>query len=414
MLVKCRTCLQQRSVAQAFGEGSEQVLPHCRGRHPHLRQFDPGGCTEQARALLVGASNAWFPMTLTVLSIPAAGSTVDQLVVEHWATLKDVTSREVLAFAVKQPGLGAVAELDLDAVWKAIESRRGGASPSDPEQDLEGPEWEVFCDPSSAPSGPDFTLTPSEAPNGWDDRFAPTVLAERLRGVTAMVGFTRLDGPDRGGTAGRAPLSTQLPSWVPASQTRGEGIFLRLAEDAVQAWEEKVSGTPRLEALRRSHQAWRLCRNLEPGSGWPGERYVLLHSLAHALINELALECGYPAASIRERIYSKEPGQGSEPRAGILLYTAAPDAEGTLGGLISAGDPRRLGVILRRIADRPACASDPMCSEHLPSEEDGSLHGAACHACLFVPETSCERGNRYLDRSTLGPTLAEPDLGFLA
>jgi hypothetical protein len=351
---------------------------------------------------------------MTVLSIPAAGSTVEQLVVEHWATLKDVTSREVLAFAVKQPGLGAVAELDLDAVWKAIEARRGGTSPSTAEPDLEGPEWEVFCDPASAPSGPDFTLTPSEVPRGWDGRFSPTVLADRLREVTAMISFTRLDGPDLGRPSGRAPLSAQAATWVPASQTRGEGIFLRLAEDAVQEWEERVAGTPRLEALRRSHQEWRRRRNLEPGAGWPGERYVLLHSLAHALINEMALECGYPAASIRERIYSKEPGQGAEPRAGILLYTAAPDAEGTLGGLISAGDPDRLGLLLQRIADRPACASDPMCSEHCPSEEDGSLHGAACHACLFVPETSCERGNRYLDRSTLAPTLAETKLGFLA
>jgi hypothetical protein len=150
------------------------------------------------------------------------------------------------------------------------------------------------------------------------------------------------------------------------------------------------------------------------GCGWPGDRYVLLHSLSHALIHELALECGYSAASIRERLYAREPEDGREgAMAGILLYTSAPDAEGTLGGLVALADAdefsRLLDTALRRVA---LCSADPMCAGHRPTDAETTLHNAACHACLFLPETSCERANRYLDRSVLAATVAGRGVEF--
>ena len=149
----------------------------------------------------------------------------------------------------------------------------------------------------------------------------------------------------------------------------------------------------------------RLSCNGPGDEGWPGERYLLLHSFAHALIRELALECGYTASSIRERLYATTSGD-PEPMAGVLLYTAAPDSEGTLGGLVSLGEPDQLGPLLRQALERAQlCSSDPLCSEHDP-RSDSSVHAAACHACQFASETSCERGNRFLDRATLVPTLA--------
>lgn len=167
-------------------------------------------------------------------------------------------------------------------------------------------------------------------------------------------------------------------------------------------------------ALRRAHRDWRKRRGLDPAAHWPSERYVLLHTLSHALINELALECGYSAASIRERIYAEPPGGEGPPMAGILLYTAAPDAEGTLGGLVNLGRPEFAGPVLTRALRRMGlCTSDPTCANHCPGEQEDVLHGAACHACLFVPETSCERGNRYLERGALCGTLAGAGIAFL-
>ena len=162
-----------------------------------------------------------------------------------------------------------------------------------------------------------------------------------------------------------------------------------------------------------AQQRWRKRRGLDPSVGWVGERYVLLHSLAHALINEFSLECGYAAASIRERIYSEEPGGEQEPMAGFLLYTSAPDTEGTLGGLVALGEPAVLGRLMKRALDRASlCSTDPMCAEHVPGEDDETLHASACHACLFVPETSCELGNRFLDRAVLVHTLANAGIEY--
>jgi hypothetical protein len=136
----------------------------------------------------------------------------------------------------------------------------------------------------------------------------------------------------------------------------------------------------------------------------------MLHTFAHLLIRELALECGYNAASIRERIYANTTE--ASPMAGILLYTAAADSDGTLGGLVELGKPENLGSLIDNALNRATiCSSDPLCSEHNPSE-DRSLHSASCHACTFVAETSCERGNRYLDRALLVSTFECADAAF--
>ena len=202
---------------------------------------------------------------------------------------------------------------------------------------------------------------------------------------------------------------------MPVVENRGEGIFLRLDEAAVQAWEANAFDNPLFVEMRRAHRDWRQARGLDPTEGWPGERFVLLHSLSHALINELAIECGYSSASISERIYSRGPAEGPEPMAGILLYTSAPDAEGTLGGLVNLGQPSELGPILRRALERSGlCSSDPLCADHEPDAATSALHGAACHACLLIAETSCERGNRYLDRSLLVDTFRHTGLELFA
>ena len=244
------------------------------------------------------------------------------------------------------------------------------------------------------------------------------VLAERLREVRALVGFTRIDSPgnfndiedipkDR-----RASISRHPPAWVPASEVRGEGVFIQFKEDAIAAWCKKVTD---LEAdFAQAHREWRRARQIEnPDAGFLGIRYVLLHSLSHALMRQIALECGYTAASIRERIYSLNPADDQGPMAGVLIYTGAADSEGTLGGLVSLGEPKTLGRLLDQTLEQVRlCASDPLCVEHHPWRDGISLHGAACHACLFSPETSCEHGNKYLDRTTLARTFQQDRVPF--
>lgn len=241
------------------------------------------------------------------------------------------------------------------------------------------------------------------------------MLAERPREVSALRGFTRLNAPDDLGARGGSivELSREPPRWLPCSEVLGEGIFIRFPEQRLRQWEAGYREHGDAGHLRDGHRAWRTRRALDPGDGWPGERYVLLHTFAHALIRELALECGYTASSIRERIYAAT-GPDEESMAGVLLYTAAPDSEGTLGGLVALGERDQLGPLLRQALERAQlCSSDPLCAEHDP-RSDSSVHAAACHACQFASETSCERGNRFLDRAALVPTLARPDVAYFA
>ena len=117
--------------------------------------------------------------------------------------------------------------------------------------------------------------------------------------------------------------------------------------------------------------------------GFAGIRMVLLHSLAHALMRQIVLDCGYTSASVRERLYCRREGDEGGPMAGILIYTAASDSEGTLGGLVELGDPFTLGRHLQQaLESMRLCASDPLCAEHQPSIDGRGIHGACCHACF--------------------------------
>ena len=416
VFVKCISCgLPSRSLVDAFGQNAAGSLPCCRGRHPQLGLIDEKKCEEENRAILLGASNLWFSTTIKVLALPTASSSLGQLIDDLWHTIGDIDSKATLNFAVKN--MSALKELknfDRDEVWLEIEKRRGGEDDEDEDEDLLAPEWEQFSDPVHAKDGDDFRLREVDSPVTFSSLFERVVLAERLREVVALTGFTRVDPPgepDRDGREAKVgPLSRGMPTWVPCAEVRGEGIFLQLKEEALQSWESRVEDSPQVEALRQAHRDWRDKRRLDPSLGWPGIRYVLLHTTSHLLMRELALECGYGSASISERLYAS-----SEPvaMAGILLYTAAPDSEGTLGGLVSLGDPDTLDRLLRQALDHAKlCSSDPMCSEHQPSVDEDALHAAACHACLFAPETSCERSNRYLDRSLAVETFAHYGIEF--
>jgi hypothetical protein len=423
LLVECTECGLKRLLTNAFNENAESFLPKCRGRHAHLRRFD-SDCPHKVRPLLLGASNAWFPANRSVLSIPASSDPLEQAIEDCWGAIEDPAApiaslAELRIILPRDPRLAKLRAHPIASVWTAIEARRTRPAGDETDADVLAPEWQVFTENGAAPESRDFRLGRPGSVPGFAS-IAAVVPIERMRSVVALCGFTRIDGPDSGlledldpGVA-FAPLSRRELDWLPAAEVRGEGIFVRLDEGSVAAWVEAVAGGSQLEALREAHQRWRRSRGFaDLALGWPGERYVLLHSLSHALVHELALECGYSAASIRERLYARDPGDPGGPMAGILLYTSAPDAEGTLGGLVALADPdemsRLLDSALRRVA---LCSADPMCAGHAPTESETTLHNAACHACLFLPETSCERANRYLDRSTIVATVAGRGVEF--
>ncbi len=418
--VKCDECGASRNMAHAFGKSGKENLPRCRGRHPHLDRYD-AECSEPARAVLLGATNSWFPITLSALAIPLLRDPVSQLVRDGWEYFKNLVSETETSLVIKtlkQTGvLPGIDKYPASAVWAAIQStKRGEPQPQASEADIKGPEWDVLTDPHPPMDWPHFLSKPVDVPKEFTDRITGVLLLERLREVNALLGFTRVEAPEETSDIDERPpmadLSATPPNWVPASQVHGEGIFIRFTEEALLAWEKRDSVKARAAQLFAGHKGWRNSRKLDPHDGYPGPRYVLLHTIAHILIRELALECGYNAASIRERIYAGVNDVSAQ--AGILVYTAAADADGTLGGLVELGRPENLGRLLKQALSRARiCASDPLCAEHDP-EKDRSLHGAACHACSFVSETSCERGNRYIDRALAVPTLEVADAAFFS
>jgi hypothetical protein len=315
----------------------------------------------------------------------------------------------------------AFAAFTAEQIWKSIEAKRErGDRAEDGERDLKVPEWKILAQQHAPPATKDFRMLRVAAPTGFELLFEPSILLERLREVRALVAFTRIESKGDFTDAAyseddrQTSLSRQPPTWLPASEVRGEGIFLRLKEDAVEAWEQRPEVQQLEQEFLQAHKSWRRMRKLQPPEGrFPGIRYVLLHSLSHSLMRQIALECGYTAASVRERLYVRMPGEENGPMAGILIYTAASDSEGTLGGLVHLGQPSTLGRQLSQAFEAMRiCASDPLCADHSPQGEGRTVHGACCHACLFAPETSCEKGNRFLDRSALIATFAGKGVEF--
>jgi MrfA Zn-binding domain len=233
------------------------------------------------------------------------------------------------------------------------------------------------------------------------------------------MGFTRIQSPadfkETMEDVPTAPISRQSPAWIPAIEVRGEGVFIEFKEDALQKWEVEIGRTDYQRKTAEAHINWRSQRGLDPMIGIPNARMMLIHSFAHALMQQFAIECGYNVASLRERIYSRLPTEEGGPMAGLLIYTAAPDSEGTLGGLVALGEPKTLARHVDQALERiRLCASDPLCAENDPTKVTGTLHWAACHACLFSPETSCEKGNKYLDRALLAPTIKVPGRAYFS
>ena len=276
---------------------------------------------------------------------------------------------------------------------------------------LKVPEWNIFTNPTKVPPTDDFQMQATKISARYSKIFDQIVLLNRLREVRALTGFTRITSQSDGDISTKdyfdtlAPLARSAPSWVPATEVRGEGIFLQFNETMLQKWAIKAQQHQINRDFYAGHQAWCQNRGIDILKFlYPTMRYVLLHSFAHALMRQFALDCGYTAASLNERIYSIPQQLEHGPMAGVLIYTAATDSEGTLGGLVRLGAEDELEHHINSALETLYwCSSDPLCSIHKPTGL--TVHGAACHACLFAPETSCERGNRFLDRRVLIPTI---------
>ena len=415
--IRCPDHGRSRNLGQATGVAARNRLPRCSGYRPWLGTGSFENCTEEVRVILRGASNAYFPVTESAISVPPWSDPLQLAIGQYVDELARVNSLDDLHMFLKYVNAPALEEFSPDRVWAGLQRRRSGEVGV---EDVRREEWNSFTrDRTHIDPGAEFQIRPTAVPDGVKAYVASVTQVVRLREVRALRGFTRIDPiPDIGDLgevaaidAGLAPLAANRQSWLPGIDQRGEGVFLKLDEDAVRRWE----GRPSVANLHDRHSVaqreWHSARGMRQPQARPA-RYLLLHALAHLLIRQLGLECGYASASLRERIYCDA---GTDAMAGILIYTASPDSEGSLGGLVDMSHAERLGPMLNRALKASAlCANDPLCADRATSVTATQLNGAACHACLLESETSCEVGNNYLDRAVLAGTLRSTDTAFVA
>jgi len=326
---------------------------------------------------------------------------------EQAVALKAVLEQTI--HGVHLPGLGT--EFSVDDVIGAGFARlgfEGGGS----DGGLRDEEHKALMKGNASSS--DFVCEPLAAASSIKamtaDWFEAVMLVRRLREVRVLTGFTRLLplGPGDDRAARLAPLvSDDEKYWLPAIDVIGEGVFFEVAKDRLTRWERRPDVLERVAQVSQNYLGRLATRDQKPDREIT-PRLMLVHSLAHALITQWALDCGYPAAALRERLYV------ADDMAGFLIYTATSDSAGSLGGIVGLADSGDLdGLVAEAIREAGWCSSDPLCIESDGGGVDG-LNLAACHACLLLPEVSCEEMNVFLDRALLIGAADNAALGFFA
>ena len=422
-------CGKQASLQSLFQPGR---LGNCRGERPWLLDRDPNSCDQKLKLLTRTATNTYFPQVYTVISLPSEEDELTRLVDELSGELANVRDVQLVAMA-KQLNPKVAATLgnypDAEIFTRLTRIREGATVDSGRSPKLA--EFDVFASGRTeiGQNHPTAKLYAQTLPRDtWADPSAGLdlsviknlVAVHRLREVSCLYGFTRFEAAPTSAdgelediqlAVHGAPIA-QNADWLPAIEQFGEGVFVHFDEAAIAEWLEKAATRQRHDKLVSGYGHWSR-RFTDKAPNYPGTAYVSLHSLSHALMSEIALDCGYPASSLKERVYALS-GIGAAPsRFGILIYTATAGAQGTLGGLV--GTVPRFAHILRSALERAAiCSNDPVCADHEPDDRSGdrATHGAACHGCLLIAETSCEMRNLFLDRNLLIPTMANDGSSF--
>jgi hypothetical protein len=418
-------------LAEDFATGDSGACPEflCQGGRIWLGEpaGQPGGkCRRPLRAVLINATNVHYAQVESALWIPPmdAGSAITNLRIlldrpEIRNQVKALKTFNLPVLHIAQNLLQTQAALlssrTEEEVVKALsegEARQDlcWQDGLDAEEVIRFPEYQQL----QTAREPLTTEEPLEIrtvgidllPKNLQDVIAGISLIDKLRETRAYSGFNRLV-PQRveGAPAPQSHLWRKAPvvdaeKWLPCSVVFGEGIFIRFSEDLIGDWEQESGLTNHIQPLQdrenaASRRMGRPARSVRP-------RTLLLHTLSHLLIRRLVFECGYGSASLRERLFVSENPKAR--MAGILIYTASGDCEGSMGGLVRMGEPGNFTRVFEAaLKDGAWCSSDPVCTESGINGGQGidGLNIAACHCCTLLPETSCELFNCQLDRFIL-------------
>lgn len=410
MEVECEKCGKSKSLEGIFSNEYWKHHPvKCRGKRPWLGDEEKCDCIP--RTVQRGASNVYYPFVVSALSIPPWADDLTEKLGDYWIKLesfsddKELLRANINHFAKQEDFATLLQSLGLDAneLVERIIKKQVALENTDCDN-LRPAEYKQFIAPSS--NLDNFETRVEVVPQTLTKHISHIVRVPRLREVRALKGFTRIYPASGENDPRMASLSVNHKSWLPALEVRGEGIFLALNMASLREWENRTEVRARMEHLKNVPNLPK-CANGEPDIG-PTPRFILAHTLAHALLRQLTLECGYSTASLRERLYV------DKDMAGLLIYTSTTDTDGTLGGLQRQGKTNLLeNTLIKAIEALKWCSSDPLCiGGFMSSRELGSI--GACHSCVIAPETSCEEFNNYLDRGLLLGWPDHPEAGYFS
>jgi len=393
-LVICQTCHRRRTL-------SPEDTFICDGERPWLPGLPPEECGRKAQVLERTSTAVYYPTTVSSLAIPQPGVDNPALTQKLHSSSAIRSQRRTYTADGSQASIDEIVRLCAQLGVRtdvAQVKRHLAALDVDRDKAEDRPrELDALLTGRPRPTDgyglPDLIVEPQNmaayGANPILGLVAAVSLVPRLREVRVLTGFSRVCPGDRsinyeqlwGRPMPERTHEGDRSGWLPAYEVFGEGILFQLDDDAVARWEHDIA---QIAANR-------------PMGQLGNRRRFMVHTLAHMVIRTAAQYAGYPLPSIRERIYDRDE------RLAFLIYTSAGDIQGTLGGLVELGRPGRLESLLEEATDRIRwCTTDPVCIEGgielgLP---DTTLAGA-CHHCLLLPETSCERGNRQLDRAAV-------------
>lgn len=413
------TCGASATMSGAFGWGAlDKIGYKCTGNQPWLGSNRKEECGETLLVLQRGASNVWFADVISSVYIPWLPKYKNQ----H---TKECVERGVKKFASARTD-GAIDEEtirkyilknqlldeDIDAeeafceIMATLKNTQKKDNPQS-EDEYRKQEFDMLTSTVGKPKEELYCINYTASEYKGLEFLTSISLVHKLRETRVFYGFKRISPDD---STFSANISVKDLPWLPAVKNSGEGIMFEFDRNKLEEWAKQDKIINRVKIIEQ---------NLINTGRLTNEKinpiYILLHTFAHCLITALSCESGYSNASIRERIYCPKYKDENVPKmAGVLIYTASGDSEGSLGGLVRQGLPGRIeNVIKRAISEAKWCAADPVCIQSTGQGQYG-CNLAACHNCALLPETSCENKNMLLDRGLLIGTLDDTSIGYFS
>ena len=423
--IECPECGSRENLGRAYGE----EWP-CSGRYPERENLNQPParprCSGSARIVQRQASNLRIPVIETLFTIPPRytrlsnllqlSSILDALIsreeLESKDELKKMLERLERRNRISRTTLEEILSYEWQEIQRTIEDVLQEVPQSRTSLLLE--EFDALVEGSvqgippiqgPRPSSPVLIeidpgrVVRASGPGGTAFRIVPVL---RLRAVIVQTGYRRevdTQQPARYVDVSFPDALNSHQKWYPGVEFSGEGLFIMIEDgdgwqdvpndQDAQQWLASMGSSPGYPDMVFRDPANRL--ELHP-------LFVWWHTLSHLLIRSISAEAGYPAASIRERVYLKIKDDRNQGRGGILLYAVQPGSAGVLGGLIALA-PRFKYILDRAFDMLESCSGDPLCLEN--RFQPGGYAGAACYGCLFLSETSCEHRNMWLDRRVL-------------